>query len=102
LIEGNAADWAPDIFKAAVSAIPLVGGAAAFLIEQRPHTQLKRVVAYLRLLHEEVMRLKVDGSQLEVRLDYPEAAKPRRRRLTGNLPANQASHAQWHHRRRDD
>ncbi len=75
LIEASAADWGPDIFKAAVSAVPLLGGAAAFLIEQRPHTQLKRVVAYLRLLHDEVVRLGVDGPQLEVQLkELPEAA----------------------------
>jgi hypothetical protein len=75
LMDTSAADVAPEFAKALVQMIPGIGSLAAFAIDQRPATQLKRVVDYLRLLDElvEGMREAIDTLQGEWAL-RPEAA----------------------------
>lgn len=75
LIETNAADWAPDVLKTVLQMVPVVGPLAAFAIEQRPATQIKRVVKYLGLLGGAVSECRADLDALRIGWEErPEAA----------------------------
>jgi len=71
----NAADWGPEVFKAALSLIPGVGSLAAFAIDQLPARRMNRVVSYLKLLDGEVRHLKAELDALQVQWEQrPEAS----------------------------
>lgn len=61
LVDPNAADWAPEAFKAASSLLPVVGGLVAYAIDRLPARRLDRVARFLHLLADQV-----DGMQAEI------------------------------------
>jgi hypothetical protein len=75
LIDSNAADWAPDAFKAAASMLPVVGGLVGYAIDQLPARQLARVVRYLHLLSDQCNGMQAEIDELRLHWDHrPEAA----------------------------
>jgi hypothetical protein len=69
LIETNAADIAPEVVKAAISMIPVIGPLASFAIDQRPARQISRVVTFLGHVHEVLVRQSADYGRLRAELD---------------------------------
>lgn len=74
-LESNAADWGPEVFKAVVSGLPIVGSLAGFALDQLPARRIDRVITYLRIFARHVEGL--EGELRDLQRDWqdrPEAS----------------------------